>query len=137
MDDTRYKIILVDDNMANLTTGRNLLKTFYEVYPAPSAAKFFEILENVTPDLVLLDIEMPEMNGYETIKKFKADSRLTNIPVIFLTAKSDENSELEGFNLGAADYISKPFSGPLLLKRIANQQGTGKDRKSTRLNSSH
>ena len=120
MDDTRYKIILVDDNMANLTMGRNMLKTFYEVYPAPSASKLFEIIEKVLPDLVLLDIEMPEINGYEAIKKMKEDSRFTDVPVIFLTAKSDELSELEGLDLGAVDYISKPFSGPLLLKRIAN-----------------
>ena len=121
MTGARYKIILVDDNMANLTMGRNMLKTFYEVYPAPSVAKLFEILENVLPDLVLLDIEMPEMNGYEAIKKMKSDSRFRDIPVIFVTAKSDESSELEGFNLGAVDYISKPFSGPLLIKRIENQ----------------
>ena len=121
MTDTRFRIILVDDNMANLTMGRNMLKTFYEVYPAPSAAKLFEILENILPDLILLDIEMPEMNGYEAIKKIKADSRFADIPVIFVTAKNDESSELEGFDLGAVDYISKPFSGPLLLKRIANQ----------------
>ena len=121
MECSRQKIIMVDDNMSNLSMGRNMLKTFYEVYPAPSAAKLFEILEKVIPDLILLDIEMPEMNGYETIKKMKADLRFADVPVIFLTAKSDESSELEGFDLGAADYISKPFSGPLLLKRIANQ----------------
>ena len=94
MEDTRYKIIMVDDNMTNLNMGRSILKPFYEVYPTPSAAKFFEILEKVLPDLVLLDIGMPEMNGYEAIKKMKADSRFTDIPVIFLTAKSDESSEL-------------------------------------------
>ena len=121
MDNTRHKIILVDDNMANLTQGKNLLKALYKVYPAPSAAKLFETLENIIPDLILLDIEMPEMDGYEAIKKLKADHRFTDIPVIFLTAKNDEYSELEGFDLGAADYVSKPFSGPLLLKRIANQ----------------
>jgi len=121
MDDLRYKVILVDDNMANLTMGKNILKPYYEVYPAPSASKLFEILENVLPDLVLLDIEMPEMNGYQAIKKMKAEKRFTNIPVIFLTSKNDESSELEGFDLGAVDYIAKPFSGPLLLKRIANQ----------------
>ena len=121
MDEERPKIILVDDNMANLTMGRNMLKTFYEVYPAPSAAKLFEVLANVFPDLILLDIEMPEMDGYEAIAKMKADPRFAEIPVIFLTAKNDEESELEGFDLGAADYMSKPFSGPLLLKRIANQ----------------
>ena len=121
MELIRHKIIFVDDNMANLAMGRNMLKTFYEVYPAPSAVKLFELLENILPGLILLDIEMPEMNGYEAIKKIKADPRFCDIPVIFLTAKNDESSELEGFNLGAMDYISKPFSGPLLLKRIANQ----------------
>jgi len=121
MGHTRSKIIIVDDIITNLTMARNMLKTFYEVYPAPGAEKFFEILENVTPDLILLDIEMPEINGYEAIKKLKSDKRFADIPVIFLTAKSDEDSELEGFDLGAVDYISKPFSGPLLLKRIENQ----------------
>jgi len=121
MENTRHKIIIVDDSMAYLTMGKNMLKTFYEVYPVTSVAKLFEILEKVLPDLVLLDIEMPEMNGYEAIKKMKADPRLADIPVIFLTAKSDESSELEGFDLGAVDYVSKPFSGPLLLKRIASQ----------------
>jgi len=121
MANARDRIILVDDNMANLTLGRNLLKSFYEVYPAPSSAKLFEILEKILPDLILLDIDMPETNGYEAIKKLKSDHRFADIPVIFLTAKSDESSELEGFTLGAVDYISKPFSGPLLIKRIASQ----------------
>ena len=120
MENNRSKIIIVDDNLANLTVGRNMLKTYYEVYPAPSAAKLFEILQNVIPDLVLLDIEMPEMDGYEAIKKMKADPRFADIPVIFLTAKSDDSSELKGLDLGAVDYVSKPFSAPLLLKRIAN-----------------
>jgi putative two-component system response regulator len=121
MSENRSKIILVDDNVSNLQQGRNILKTFYEVYPAPSAAKLFEILEKILPDLILLDIEMPDMNGYEAIKKLKEDKRLADIPVIFLTSLTDEASELEGFDLGAVDYIAKPFSGPLLLKRIANQ----------------
>ena len=116
----RHKIVLVDDNQVNLTIGRNLLRKFYEVYPAPSAEKLFQILENVIPDLVLLDIEMPVMNGFEMIKIMKADPRFMDIPVIFVTAKSDEGSAMEGFDLGAVDYVFKPFSGPLLLKRIEN-----------------
>ena len=121
MNKERSKIILVDDNQANLDQGRNLLKTFYEVFPAKSAAKLFEILENITPDLILLDVVMPEMSGYEAIKVLKSDSRYAEIPVIFLTTKNDEASELEGFDLGAMDYVPKPFSGPILLKRIEKE----------------
>ena len=121
MSDSRRRIILVDDNLSNLDQGRSILKTFYEVFPAPSASKMFEILENALPDLILLDIEMPEMNGYEVVKKLKSNDRYSNIPVIFLTSKNDVSSERQGFELGAADYVSKPFSPPILLKRIENQ----------------
>ena len=121
MKNTRSKVILVDDVKANLTMGRDLLKIFYEVYPVPSSERLFELLENIIPDMILLDIEMPGMNGYEAMKKLKADPRFADIPVIFLTSKDDESSEMEGFDLGAVDYVTKPFSGPLLLKRIANQ----------------
>ena len=117
----RSRIVIVDDSIPNLDQGRNMLRTFFEVYPAPSAAKLFDILDNIIPDLILLDIEMPVMNGYETIKKLKSNPLHADIPVIFLTAKDDESSEMEGFDLGAVDYITKPFSGPLLLKRITNQ----------------
>jgi len=121
MQSNQKKIIIVDDNAANLAVGRNLLKSYYEVFPVPSAAKLFDVLEKFIPDLILLDVNMPEMNGYEAIKLLKANERFADIPVIFLTAKSDEESELEGFDLGAADYVTKPFSGPLLLRRIASQ----------------
>ena len=121
MNNARSIIILVDDNMTNLTVGKNMLSTFYKVIPAPSAAKMFEALEKVTPDLILLDIDMPQMDGYEAIKKLKADGRFVDIPVIFLTAKNDPDSELEGFDLGAVDYITKPFSAPLLIKRIEKE----------------
>ena len=121
MGKARSKVFLVDDVRANLTMGRDLLKTFYEVYPVQSAAGLFELLEDVTPNLILLDIEMPEVNGYEALRRLKADKRYADIPVIFLTSKSDAESEMEGFDLGASDYVTKPFSGPLLLKRISHQ----------------
>ena len=120
-NDVRKKIILVDDVKSNLDQGRQILKNQYEVYPALSASKLFEYLEKISPDLILLDIAMPDMNGYEAIKKLKADERWADIPVIFLTAKSDESSEREGFELGGSDYITKPFSAPRLVKRIENQ----------------
>jgi putative two-component system response regulator len=116
----RQIIFLVDDNMANLTAGKTMLKDHYDIFSIPSGTKLFEILEKVTPGLILLDIEMPEMNGYEAIKKLKAEQKTCDIPVIFLTSRNDPGSELEGLSLGAIDYIFKPFSPPLLLKRLEN-----------------
>jgi putative two-component system response regulator len=118
MKQTRHKIVLVDDNLTNLAVGRNMLKAFYEVYPAPSAEKLFECLERFIPDLILLDVEMPQIDGYEAIRRLKRTVAFAEIPVIFLTAKNDVGSELEGLGLGAVDYVSKPFSAPLLLRRI-------------------
>ncbi|MDR1685133.1 MAG: response regulator [Desulfovibrio sp.] len=120
MQSRRSRIALVDDNTANLTMGKTMLKDAYEVYPCPSAKKLFDILQHVTPDLILLDILMPEMDGYEALRLLKADAHRADIPVIFLTSQSDERSELEGLSLGAIDYVTKPFSAPLLLKRIEN-----------------
>jgi putative two-component system response regulator len=129
MMEKRAKIMLVDDDVSNLVLGKNMLKSRYEVYPLPSAAKLFETLEHVLPDLILLDIEMPGTNGYEAMRRLQADERLAGIPVIFVTARTDEGSELEGLSLGAIDYVFKPFSGPLLLKRIENHLLTALQKK--------
>ena len=119
MDEIKRKtIFMVDDNLTNLTVGKNALLGKYKVFTIPSGKKLFEMLDKTVPDMILLDIEMPDMNGYEIIKILKADPRTAETPVIFLTARSDSGSELEGLSLGAIDYISKPFSPPLLLKRI-------------------
>jgi putative two-component system response regulator len=129
METIRKKIAMIDDDSFVLNMGKNILNDIYEVIPALSAAKFFEITMSVIPDLILLDIEMPEMDGYEAMKKIKADERIADMPVIFLTAKTDESNEIKGFELGASDYISKPFSTPILLKRIANQLLISKQKK--------
>jgi putative two-component system response regulator len=118
MDNNRKKIALVDDDVTNLAVGKSILAEKYDIITVPSGEKLFKLLEKIIPDMILLDIEMPEMNGYEVIRRLKAIQGLSDIPVIFLTAKSDTSSELEGLSLGAIDYISKPFSPPLLLKRI-------------------
>jgi len=118
MEDDKKLIILVDDNIANLKIGSNILEEKYTVATAPSAAKMFTLLKNNTPAIILLDIDMPEMNGYEAIKILKANPETKDIPVIFLTAKNESNDELEGLSLGAIDYIIKPFTPALLLKRI-------------------
>ena len=116
--DERKKVILVDDNPINLKLARNTLMGKYDVFTVPSAEKLFQLLEKTLPDIILLDVMMPEMNGYEAIKILKSQESTADIPVIFLTAKADTNSELEGFIHGAVDYVSKPFSPQLLLKRV-------------------
>jgi class 3 adenylate cyclase/CheY-like chemotaxis protein len=118
MDDRKELVFLVDDNPANLRAGKNVLSEKYSVFTAPSAAKMFSLLEMNKPVMILLDIDMPEMNGYEAIKILKSKAETADIPVIFLTGKSDSDSELDGLSLGAVDYITKPFVPSLLLKRI-------------------
>jgi len=118
LEDNRRLILLVDDNPANLKIGNYLLEEKYTVATAPSAAKMFSLLKNNTPAIILLDIEMPEMNGYEAIKILKSKPETKDIPVIFLTAKNESDDELKGLSLGAIDYITKPFNPALLVKRI-------------------
>jgi putative two-component system response regulator len=117
-EDVKKYVILVDDNPANLKLGKNILSEKYRVATFPSAQKMFSILENNHPDIILLDIDMPRMNGYEAIKILKSKPETKDIPVIFLTARTESDSELEGLSLGAIDYIIKPFQPSLLLKRI-------------------
>jgi len=113
-------IFLVDDNATNLTVAEEALVKQYRVIALSSAAKMFAALEKFKPDLILLDIEMPEMSGFEAMKKLKESDLHSNIPVIFLTGRTDELSESDGIELGAVDFIMKPFSEPVLLNRIKN-----------------
>jgi class 3 adenylate cyclase/CheY-like chemotaxis protein len=114
----RELIILVDDSPTNLQVGKNALNGNYDVITVLSAEKMFQILEKNVPALILLDIDMPGLNGYEAIKILKTREETRHIPVIFLTGKTGTSDELEGLSLGAIDYITKPFIPPLLLKRI-------------------
>jgi len=118
MNDQKPCIFLVDDNIVNLNTGKNALQHKYTVITIPSGEKLFSALKKLKPDLILLDIEMPGMSGYDTIKGLKINPETINIPVIFLTAKIANEDELLGLSLGAVDYITKPFSPPILLKRV-------------------
>jgi putative two-component system response regulator len=114
----RAIVMIVDDNIANLKIAKNALSEAYDVFTVPSAAKMFELLGRNAPDMILLDINMPEMDGYAAIEILKKNPLTRDIPVIFLTAKSDSESELEGLTLGAIDYIAKPFLPQLMRKRV-------------------
>jgi diguanylate cyclase (GGDEF)-like protein len=111
-------IIAVDDILENLLIIKEILKNLYEVYACQTALNMFELLQHITPDIILLDVEMPVMNGYEAIKKLKSDEKYKQIPVIFLTARDDVKSEVDGLSMGAVDYIHKPFISSLLIQRI-------------------
>jgi len=118
MSGERKKIIVVDDNLEDLTVIKNTLKDIYDVYPTSSASNMFDLLKHIKADLILLDVQMPDINGYETAKNLKDDTQYCDIPIIFLTSMNDAHSEMEGLKLGALDYIHKPFVAPLLIQRI-------------------
>ena len=129
MGDARELIMLVDDSLANLLVGKEALAHAYRVITVPSASKMFELLKRYKPDLILLDVNMPDMNGYEAIEILKDHPDTKDIPVIFLTSMSDTIFELQGLDLGAIDYISKPFSARLLKKRVETHIMVEKQRK--------
>jgi putative two-component system response regulator len=114
------KIFVVDDVDTNLMEAEQALEDEYEVFTLSSAELMFSLLQKVTPDLILLDIEMPVMNGFATMEKLKGEPKTANIPVMFLTASTDDAIEARGIRLGAVDFVVKPFSAPVLRNRIAN-----------------
>jgi putative two-component system response regulator len=117
-DTTSYGILVVDDDATNLRMLQEILKPFYKVYAAPSGERALGFLENRTPDLIILDVEMPVMSGYELIKTLKEDPRFVSIPVIFLTAQEGSDKEEEAFRLGAVDYILKPITTGVVRARV-------------------
>ena len=121
MENRKASIIVVDDDITSLTIAKRDLASLYRVLTVPSGKTFFQFLEKMTPDLILLDIEMSGMDGYEVISKLKSTKETEHIPVIFLTAKTDSESEMKGLSLGAVDYIKKPFSRELLIERVGLQ----------------
>jgi putative two-component system response regulator len=113
------RILIVDDVHENLHTLLNILRSDYAVLAATSGAKALEIARrSPVPELILLDIQMPEMDGYQVLHQLKADTLTTDIPVIFVTAAAEANGEMRGFNLGASDYLLKPVLPEMLLVRV-------------------
>ncbi|SDS31113.1 response regulator [Pseudomonas oryzae] len=115
-------ILVVDDNPNNLVLISSLLRNDYRVKVANSGEAALRIAGSAEqPDLILLDIMMPEMDGYEVCQRLKADAQLCDIPVIFLTARTSVDDEEHGLHLGAVDYITKPISPPVMLARVQTQ----------------
>lgn len=121
MEAIRAKILVVDDTKTNIEVLEGILSAHYDVIVAMNGKKALFLAEKVHPDLILLDVMMPEMDGYETLRQIRMTPAIKDIPVFFLTAKSDSQSERQGLDLGAVDYIAKPFLPELILLRIKNQ----------------
>jgi len=114
-------VFIVDDSDTSLSIAKKALENQYRVLTMSSGARMFKILEKITPDLIILDIQMPEMDGFEALKILKSRPLYADIPIIFLTSCSDSDIEAKGFEMGAVDFILKPFSALVLQGRIKIQ----------------
>ena len=114
-------ILVVEDDEGMLFYCQHELKQHYTVHAVKSAEEMFTALESLTPDLILLDIILPGMDGYQAARTLKSDERYKGIPIIFISGLTDEMSETEGFNAGAVDYIYKPIVASQLIRRIGTQ----------------
>ena len=122
MDKTNRKsVLVVDDENSNIIALTHILSNEYTIYAAKNGKNAIAAAEKYLPDVILLDIIMPEMDGYEVLAAFKASEALQNIPVIFITGLSNSEAEEKGLSLGASDYIAKPFSPAIVKLRIRNQ----------------
>lgn len=111
-------ILVVDDTPANIDVVKGILSPYYTIQAAISGPLALKIISRKQPDLILLDIMMPEIDGYEVCRQIKAQPQLRDIPIIFITAKHEEEDEAQGLAVGGVDYITKPISAPILRERV-------------------
>ena len=117
MEKTKH-ILIVDDVTTNLKCAAEVLQDQYKLSMAKSGAQAINFLQKAKPDLILLDIRMPEMDGYQTLEIIKSNPETANIPVVFLTVDDQRESEIKGLKMGAMDFILKPFEPGVMLSRI-------------------
>ncbi len=129
MDSTvKAKILIVDDSPINITALVEILETEYDIFVATNGGDALKIAEKQKPDLILLDIVMPEIDGFEICKKLKSDESTSSIPVIFVTGSISEHDETEGFDIGAVDYINKPVRKAIVKARVRSHLETKRQR---------
>ena len=119
-------IFVVDDSGINLMKADEALRDHFNVITISSAFTMFDLFDDVIPDVILLDILMPDINGFDVLKRLKADARYEGIPVIFLTSIKEAAEEARGYEMGAEDFIKKPFSKNILLDRIKTVLESGR-----------
>lgn len=118
MGELMKHILLVDDNVTNLKLAAQVLQPYYELSMAKSGKQALNYLKKSKPDLILLDLIMPEMDGYQTMEEIKLNPETQDIPIILLTADNQRESEIKALQLGALDFITKPFEEEVMLGRI-------------------
>jgi PleD family two-component response regulator len=116
----KYSILIVDDEIPNIRALSHILKADYNVSAVKSGIDALTTIDNHIPDLILLDVIMPEMDGFEVLSALKNNDKTKDIPVILITALNDEESEKMGISLGAVDYIYKPFTTTIVELRVKN-----------------
>ena len=116
----KCKVLLIDDELINIKILSDVLKDEYEVFFATGGADGVQRAVDSGPDIILLDVMMPGMDGYEVYRRLQMDARTATIPVIFVTALGSESCEIKGLNMGAIDYVTKPIHGNIVKARVSN-----------------
>ena len=119
--DTFNSLLIVDDDKANLLELIHLLRPKYKLSSAKNGISALKVAEENMPDLILLDVVLPGMSGYEVLAELKKSDKTKNIPVIFITGISEAEDKYIGLNMGAVDYIQKPFNHKVVLNRVRHQ----------------
>jgi len=118
--DKKFKLLIVDDELINIRIMASALKDEYDILSAPDGFRAISQIKENKPDLVLLDVMMPDFNGFEVCSSIKSDATFADIPVIFLTSMDDPHGELQGLEAGAIDYLPKPVNIDMLKARVHN-----------------
>jgi PleD family two-component response regulator len=117
----KNSILIADDDSSNLMELTHILSPRYKIYPVKDGVSALEKANESTPDLILLDVLMPEMNGFDVFAELKKSEKTNKIPVIFITGLTESDNESNGLAMGAADYIRKPFDAEVVKLRVGNQ----------------
>ena len=115
---SKKKLLIIDDDPISSKILEFSLNSEHDIWYCKGAMEALEFMKSNVPDLILLDLFMPEMNGFEACKRIKADSKWSQIPIIFITSGEDESCHINAFEVGAVDYVTKPFSIPVVQARI-------------------
>jgi len=120
-DEKKYSVLIVDDERSNIRVLNSILNPDYTVYAASDGRDAIEAAEEFLPDVILLDIIMPDMDGYDVVFRLKSSEKTKDIPVIFITGLDGKEDKKKGIALGASDYIAKPFIASTVKIKIKNQ----------------